>query len=206
MVRISAIIISFVTVGYVYAAESPPRTPSSSINWPTLSSSKPTTGFKMGDFGIIYEETSLGEIKSKIGSGRIDHEGDAAESTYWLCYTVQQERIWIMSGEMGGSKHDVLNVAVKSGEFKASTDCPELPVQFQPISFDHGLRVGETEYSVVKALGSPSHREGKWMSYNYTGKEDQFCKPWGADVTNWALFEVENGHVISIRAGQVTSC
>jgi hypothetical protein len=160
----------------------------------------------MGDFSILYEETTLGEIKNKIGSGRIEHEGDAAESTYWLCYTAPKELIWIMTGEMGGSEHDVLNVAVKSGVFKVSTDCPALPEHFQPISFNHGLRVGETEVSVVKALGAPSHREGKWLSYNYTGKEEQFCKPWGADVTNWALFEVENGLVISIRSGQITSC
>lgn len=206
MVRISAVIIGLATFGCVYATEPPPRTPFSSIDWPALSSAKPTTGLKLGDYNILYEKTPLAEIKNKIGRGHIDHEGDAAESTYWLCYTAHKERIWIMSGEMGGSDNIVLDVAIESDHFNTSSDCPALSDQFQPISFDHGLRPGVTEKSVIHALGTPSYREGQWLSFDFDGKEDKFCKPWGADVTNWALFKVKNGRVVTIRAGQVTSC
>jgi len=85
----------------------------------------------MGSFDVLYEKTTLGEIRDKIGSGVIKHQGDAAESTYWLCYITKEERVWVLSGEMGGSKNAVLNVAVESGEFKSSQACPMLPNGFQ---------------------------------------------------------------------------
>lgn len=204
--RISIVVVGLLMLGCSYAVELPPGVPFDSVDWPALSSFKPTAGFRLGDFNILYEKTSLAEIKGKIGSGRIDHNGDAAESVYWICYTAQQERIWIMSGEMGGSENAVLNVAVESGKFEENTDCPVLPGHFQSISFDHGLRIGVTEKSTIEALGAPSHREGAWLSFDFAGKENDFCKPSGADVTNWCFLKIENGRVVSIRAGQVTSC
>jgi hypothetical protein len=160
----------------------------------------------MGGFDVLYEKTPLGEIKSTIGSGQIKHQGDAAESTYWLCYTTQEERIWISSGEMGGTENAVLNVAVVSGEFKANKDCPMLPQSFQPVTFNNGLWVRATEDSSLQMMGRPSHLEGQWLSFDYADKEMGFCKPWGADVMNWANVKVRNGHVVAIHAGQVTSC
>ena len=190
----------------VHAEEVPPITPFHAVDWPALSSVKPTTGLSLGSYDVLYEKTTLGEIKNKIGSGIIKHQGDAAESTYWLCYTSQKERIWVLSGEMGGSNNAVLNVAVESGEFKASQDCPMLPNVFQPVSFVNGISLGITKESVVKPFGRPSHAEGPWLSFDYAGKQMELCKPEGADVMNWALVKVVNGRVVAIHAGQVSSC
>ena len=206
MARIFTVIIVLIVFSRAYAGEAPPKVPFDSVDWPALSSVKPTIGISMGSFDVLYEKTTLGEIRDKIGSGVIKHQGDAAESTYWLCYTTKEERVWVLSGEMGGSKNAVLNVAVESGEFKSSQACPMLPNGFQPLSFDNGLWVGASEESVLKLLGRPSHTEDQWLSFDYTGKEMEFCKPWGADVMNWVLVKVTNGHVVAIHAGQVTSC
>ena len=206
MARLFTVIIGLITFSCAYAGEVPPKTPFDSVDWTALSSVKPTTGISMGGFNVLYEKTTLGEIRNKVGSGVIKHQGDAAESTYWLCYTTQEERVWILSGEMGGSENAVLNVEVESGGFKSSQSCPMLPKAFQPVSFNNGLWVGTSEESVLKLLGRPSHTEDQWLSFDYAGKDMGFCKPWGADVMNWVLVKVKNGHVVAIHAGQVTSC
>jgi len=206
MGRLFIFIIGYFFINCAYADDAPPRSPFNAVDWTALSTVKPTTEFIMGGFHVRYEKTNLGEIRDKIGSGLIKHEGDAAESTYWLCYSTQEERVWLLSGEMGGSEKSVLNVTVESGKFEASQECPMLPRAFQPVSFDNELRLGASEESVLKILGRPSHTEGQWLSFDYTGEEKEFCKPWGADVVNWIHVKVINGRVVSIQAGQVTSC
>jgi hypothetical protein len=206
MARLPIIIFGFVVMSCAYAEEPPPRAPFDSVDWPALSTAKVTTGLKMGTFAVTYEKTTLGEIRNKIGTGQIKHHGDAAESTYWLCYSTKKERIWILSGEMGGSENAVLNVVIEDGEFKKNQDCPALPSNYQPVSFINGLWVSATEDAVLKILGRPSHTKGQWLSFDYLGKEMSFCKPSGADVMNWVVLKVINGRVVAIHAGQVTSC
>src|SRR5580658_8732493 len=68
---------------------------------------KPSEGLAMGPLKIVFEDTTLPEVMSTIKSGSIKHQGDAAGSVYWLCYTALNHgdnvRIWIeASGEMGG--------------------------------------------------------------------------------------------------------
>lgn len=206
MTRLHIVIFGLVVMSCAYAGELPPKAPFDSVDWPALSTAKVTTGLKMGTFIVTYEKTTLGEIRNKIGAGQIKHKGDAAESTYWLCYTTKKERIWILSGEMGGSDNAVLNIAIEDGEFRTNQDCPVLPSIFQPVTFDNGLWVSATENSVLKMLGHPSHTKGQWLSFDCLGKDMSFCKPSGADVMNWVVLKVINGRVVAIHAGQVTSC
>lgn len=159
----------------------------------------------MGDFSVVYEETTLAEVKSKVGLGRVLHQGDAAESVYWLCYTARGARIWIMSGEMGGGER-VIDVAVEDGGFAPAEDCPSLPPGFQLVSLDSEVWVGMSESAVLQLLGPPSHREGDWLSFDFTGKKPGACKPEDADVTNWAFIKLMRGRVVRVHAGQVTSC
>jgi hypothetical protein len=206
MIRsIIAVVFSVLMFGYAFAEQLPPKYPFESIDWQALSHSKPTTGLTMGKFKVIYEKTTLDEVKRKIGLGQIFHQGDAAASQDWLCYSYHEGRLWILSGEMGGG-NTILNVSNVSGKFAASSDCPNLPKEFQPLSFGPGLRLGASESSILKILGQPSHRELHWLSFDYAGKDMTFCKPDGGDVTNWVLFKVRKMHVVTILAGQVSSC
>jgi hypothetical protein len=204
MLRLVTVVI-FLMAGAAMASTSPPGVPFSSMSWRALSVKKPTTMLKMGAFSVGYEETTLAQVRDEAGLGRVLHQGDAAESTYWLCYTARGARIWIMSGEMGGGER-VIEVAVEDGGFAPIADCPALPVALQPVSFDRGLWVGMSEIKVLEILGPPSHREKGWLSFNFSGKQPGACKPEDADVSNWAFIKVSQGRAVQIHAGQVTSC
>lgn len=208
--RILTLLLALMFLGWVtdVAAEPPPKVALDAITWPALSKEKPTSKLTMGSFSVLYERTTLATIQKEIGSGAISHHGDAAESLYWLCYTGQSERIWIMAhGEMGGSKHRVTSVAAESMEHaEATNDCPVLPSKFQPITFDNDLWLGITEESVLQILGKPSHREDEWLYFDYEEKKPAACKPEDADVSNWVFLKKRQGRVIQIHSGQVTSC
>lgn len=208
--RILTLLLALMFVGWVadVAAEQPPKMAFDAITWPALSKEKPTTKLMMGSLSVLFEKTTLAAIQKKVGSGAISHQGDAAASLYWLCYTGHRERIWIMAhGEMGGSKHNVTSVAAESMEHaEATNDCPVLPSKFQPVTLDNDLWLGITEESVLQILGKPSHTEEDWLFFDYEGKKPAACKPEDADVTNWVFLKKRQGRVVRIHAGQVTSC
>jgi hypothetical protein len=64
----------------------------------------------LDQYRIRFEETGLRDVMPRAG-GYIQHQGDAGENIYWLCYTIADgkpaQRLWIIaSGEMGGPEHD----------------------------------------------------------------------------------------------------
>jgi hypothetical protein len=58
----------------------PPKTPFDSIDWPALSSIKPTIVISMGGFDVLNKNTPLRKTMNKVGSGVIKHQGDVAKS------------------------------------------------------------------------------------------------------------------------------
>src|SRR5579863_4413362 len=48
---------------------------------------KPSDGLSIGTLKVQLEQTTLSEVLRTVGSGSINHQGDASESIYWLCYT-----------------------------------------------------------------------------------------------------------------------
>ena len=67
------------------------------------------TRFSLGAFAGRFEETRLGAVREAVGEGTIQHQGDAADSIYWLCYRRAQHRLWVVSsggdGRPGPSRH-----------------------------------------------------------------------------------------------------
>lgn len=186
----------------------PPRDPfGGAIDWPQISMTPPATDLMLGSFRIRLEKTRLDAIAEAAG-GTIRHQGDAAGSTYWLCYTLPHQRMWIRSnGEMGGPGHAVSQVDARAINQKSSdTGCPALPRKLQPMSLHGGIGIGSTAQAVSRALGKPSHIAGAWQSFNYAGKVPGQCPPNGFDLTNWVLVKIAHGRVVEIKAGQVTSC
>ncbi len=187
----------------------PPTYPlGDSISWPQRSEDRPATHLMMGSFEVQFEKTTLGQVIRAAGSGEIEHQGDAAESIYWLCYTAPDERVWIISdGEMGGREHTVGKiVAQELGGAHATKDCPSLSSKLLPLHLDKSIWLGTTAEAATRDLGRPSHVEGSWQSYNYAGKVPGACSPKGFDLLNWLGLKIVRGRVVELQAGQVTSC
>ncbi len=192
------------------AATPPPPGPFDSMNWKPTAKSKPATGIKMGAFEVKWEETTLDSLVRAAGGGQIQHQGDAGESHYWLCFTIEgtnAHRLWVIAhGEMGGPEHVITNITVEAlKDAKAKKDCPPLPAKLQPVALSQGLWVGAKEVDARKLLGSPSHSEGPWRSFDHLSKVPGACEG-GFDRMNWVLYRVHERQLVTIMAGQVTSC
>jgi hypothetical protein len=173
--------------------------------------SPPTKGITLGKLSVAFEKTTLADVRDAAAIGTIDHQGDASENTYWLCYCHTAAdiayRIWIASnGEMGGAEHFVTLIAAQRvSDAKPTKDCPSLPTKLQPISLDAPIWIGTTDRDVERALGTPSHRQGKWQQFDYRSKVPGQCQG-GYNMSNWLWTRIEHGRIGAIFAGQVTSC
>jgi hypothetical protein len=160
------------------------------------------TRFSLGAFAGRFEETPLGAIRKAVGEGTIQHQGDAAGSIHWLCYRRAQHRLWVSSGEMGGSDHRVTEIVEELTEKDTgtSTDCASMPEKFAPLVFDGKLHLGMSRSEVVKALGRPSKSETAQMVYSHAGKVAH-----GFDETAWLILRFREEKLVSMRGGKTTT-
>ena len=182
---------------------------------PATLTRKPTTGLRMGSFQVRFEKTKLDDVRRAAGFvGVIEHEGDASESVYWLCYTVPgpqySARIWIIAhGEMGGPEHLVTGVHAvrRASSISPASSCPLLPRALRPVSFEGGLWLNVSVQNLTAKLGAPSAKEAGWWSYAYAGKAPGLYQGAPVEYDVLSLFEakVERGKVVAIIASQVTS-
>lgn len=192
----------------------PPETLLPETSWKPTLKEKAINRFQMGPLKIELEKTNLKTILETLGRGKIDHQGDASASIYWLCYTIESEnsshseRLWIIShGEMGGEEHAVTEIkAVQLQRAQATSECPNIPAAYQQLSFNNGLWLGISEHDAMKFLGPSSYENELWRYYEYQGKVPGNCQPDGFDLTNWLRFKTDHGLIVAIEAGQVTSC
>jgi len=195
--------------GVAMAAIPPPALPSTDMSWKAISHEAPTHGFVLGSTMVQFEKTTLREIVTSVGKGVVDHQGDAGESEYWLCYSRPQEgqRIWIVSsGEMGGPDHLVTGfVAEELPAATGTTDCPALPATASVALSDHKGWLGMSALDVRNRFGMPSHESGAWRAFNFEEKLKGICNGIG-DRSNWLWLKQSDGRVQVIMAGQVTSC
>lgn len=198
--------LGYLLLGAVSAGAEPPHDPVGIIDRATPVNREPTKGLALGTFRIEFERTTLAEVTHAASSGTIAQRGDAAEHILWLCYTVKRpsakERLWIISsGEMGGSDHAVTEISAQFVDASTSTvDCPYLPAEMQPHLLGIPVWLGSADSDLQTAL-VPSEPVRAWRSY-------RFVTDVGGDCTemNWIGTKSAHGHIISIRAGQITSC
>ncbi|MCL2716982.1 MAG: hypothetical protein FWD68_21155 [Alphaproteobacteria bacterium] len=194
-------------------AEGPPSFPD--VVWPadkrgiaTLKK-KPVAALVMGRFRAEFEKTKLEEIRQAASAGEIRHQGDGADTTWWLCYTnvlaTRVERIWLMSGEMGGGEYVTELRAQLLPGGGASAECPSLPDRLKPLSLDSGLWLGAEENAVVAKLGAPLFQQDGWWYHAYEGKVPGACEG-GFDLISVLRLQLSAGRVMSLSAAQVTSC
>ncbi|RXH22503.1 hypothetical protein XH99_17595 [Bradyrhizobium nanningense] len=141
------------------------------------------TRFSLGAFAGRFEKTRLGAVREAVGKGTIQHQGDAGDSVYWLCYRRAQHRLWIVSsGEMGGPDHLVTEVVEERTEndTETSTDCAIIPEKFAPLVFDGKLHLGMSRSEVVTALGPPSKSEAAQMVLTTESSQTVLMRPHGS--------------------------
>jgi hypothetical protein len=197
------------------AATPPPHGPVfDAMTWPATLKQASTKGVTLGELRVQFEETTLSQVERAASIGTVAHHGDAAESTYWICYTIsgpgEAERIWIISnGEMGGregGEHAVTGIAVVRLKHKQPrADCPLLPGNLQPVALDDRIWLGASSAEVKSAFGVPSHVAGAWWEFDYQSKVPGNCDG-GYDLLNSLTIKLDEGHVNTIFADQVTSC
>ncbi len=160
------------------------------------------TRFSLGAFAGRFEETPLGAVRDAVGEGTIQHQGDAAGSIYWLCYRRAQHRLWVSSGEMGGSDHRVTQIVeeLTENDTETSADCAIMPDKFAPLVFDGKLHLGMSRSEVVKALGPPSKSDAAQTMYSHVGKLAH-----GFDETAWLILRFREDTLVSMRGGKTTS-
>ena len=161
------------------------------------------TRFSLGAFAGRFEETRLGAVREAVGEGTIQHQGDAGDSIYWLCYRRAQHRLWVVShGEMGGRDHRVTEIVEEFNDKDAgaSTDCAIIPEKFSPVVFDSQLHLGMSRQEVITALGPPSKSEAAQIVYSHAGKLAD-----GFDETAWLILGFREDKLVSMRGGKTTT-
>jgi hypothetical protein len=203
-----ALLVLFSNAAFANKLTPPPQLPNMNEVQSTLKSS-PVSNVVLGRFNVEFEQTTLTDIQKAADVGVIQHRGDAGGSEYWLCYTVSSHqlphRIWISSGELGGSEHfieHVFAVAIKKGA-KASSSCPALPPQLMPPATDKALWLGANTRQLTKSFGTPSAMLGDWQIYLYTGKVSTNRVTYEREAILGA--KVSNGTIVGLFESQITT-
>ena len=168
--------------------------------------SLPLSKISLGKLDVILEATTLKDVLRSAGAGEIEHHGDASESQYWICYAVTagniSQRIWIMSGEMGGDQHDVDSFHVEEVVSPTkSNHCPELPAHLTPMVLGKSIWLGASQSQIKDWLGEPSATTNGWSFYSYSGKSSVK----GFDESMLIGVRIIKGRVVSLFASKTTS-
>lgn len=198
------------TSALVQASEPPVR------NWvvqvPERALAGPPVFYTMlGSMKVEFQKTTLQQVITAAAAGRIEHAGDAAGSTYWVCYVLREgaahSTVWLLSGEMGGLDHEVLEVLVTNASTgKDASDCPVLPAHMREVSLSGGLTLGMPSDRMSAQLDVVVGPVEKWYGYRYSIKiPSQHC---GGEVDGGGAIaaQVKDGKVVALAATQGTSC
>jgi hypothetical protein len=193
-VKFTLMLIFFVALAAPISASSlqdtpPPPFPPQAFPTPTLKTA-PVTALALGSFVVRLGRTTLGEVVEEIGKGTIAHEGDASESTYWVCYSITKsqlrEQLWLLSsGEMDGVKQVIYGVVSRIIPAGSPTgNCPELPHPFRAATLNSKIWLGTAVATFREKMGEPSLEQEGWLHYA-SEKElpgDPRAKEWRADM------------------------
>jgi len=120
--------------------------------------------------GFELEKTTLFDIQKKLGEAPIRHAGDAAASSYEVCYQSPEHRATLsfLSGEMGGPDHTLLGFAVRSTE-KKRRDCGSLTAD-QTLLKLGVLELGKNIDAVRRSLPQPVRTLPDGLEYHHITK------------------------------------
>jgi hypothetical protein len=176
----------------------PPNFEDSSIS----SGFSPFTEIILGNLTIELERTTLNEVLQAAHAGKIEHEGDAGNSRYWVCFTAPTGRLWLLSSELGGKDHvvDGVYTVENSPPWRASASCPELPLYLSHFSLNNFLYMGMNLDDIRSQFSRPSKKANGWWLYSYIGKTSSGYE----EATNFS-FRVAKGKVTGIFLSKSTT-
>lgn len=198
------------------ASLKPPEIPDDVSGLEQTSSLPLPGGFSLGNYHILFEKTTLSQIKKAIAvQNKIYERGEAGEHIYWLCYTISskksQQRLWVISdSEMEGPEHEVSEVTIqKVNGLSPDFSCPELPLIFVPARFDNTPIWIDSTHSEVIFNSPTSHQDGDWLFISSLvwlkgDLETDTCKD--QIKGNGISMHILSGRVDILDVGQVTSC
>jgi hypothetical protein len=214
MSRLLLSVVATLTATHFAWGQAMPVVPSSIQRVDATLDTVPAKGFSMGNFFVEFEKKTLDEIAGKLLHSTLQHRGDAGDSVYWLCYTIQRvgtsQRIWIISdGEMGGAEHSITGIHASNNRAGAAptTDCPALPIKFLPVTLDNHLWLGSSLTDIRKALGAAPDATKGWWSFRYDGKTGEVVnsKSVTYDLTSSLEIKLSRGLVTAISVHQIIS-
>ena len=118
----------------------------------------PSSAADNGSQFTVWADVELGkltlaEMAERLGPAELVESGDAGEYEARICYRTPSGLVHFLSGEMGGSSHQLLGFAF-SGD-NAALRCGELPASYRPVSLDlDGLRLGLTKAEFAHVAGT----------------------------------------------------
>jgi len=102
---------------------------------------------------------------------------------------------------MGGPEHDITDITAQVTKDEPRRDCPALARELQPVSFSNGLWLGDPESRVTWMFNEAPASKGLWRAIYYKHKLPGDCQ-----LGNSLVWEVVDGVIITINAGQISSC
>jgi hypothetical protein len=176
----------------------------------------PASTIRLGAVKVVFDKTTLGEAMKQIKSGKIQYQGDAGESAYWLCYSIRTtsgwEQLWLLShGEMGGDEHIIQGIVAKASTSRPPTaSCPELSENLRPVTLNNGIWLGIQTKEIRKKLGNPSLQKKQWL--HFESERELVGDPRAKDFGSDKIYErgsvsvrAANGIIVEIWATKQTA-
>lgn len=179
--------------------------------------SRPATVLHLGGYAVQFEQTPLQDVVRTLGVGKVEHQGDAGDSLYWICYDIpgkhSTQRLWITSGELqAGKVADGVIAREVVPALPRTPDCPVLPAKYRPAQIDHEVWLGSSRAAVDKALPPASSERAGWLEYEYQGKYRVASPQSGGDANlidydevNGLLLRLLDGRVVELFANKATT-
>lgn len=105
------------------------------------------TNFAGFDLGTV----TLSEIEQKYGPTTLIESGDAGEYEAKICYRLDDGILYFLSGEMGGSNHELLGFAISVPMSSEQKKCAEFPVKKISLKLNlAGLHLGMSKADFKK--------------------------------------------------------
>ena len=207
--KISLVIIVFLLSSNSTIASSFPSIPREKKNEiydfsPTLKSAI-SSEFYLGKFKVVMEKTTLKQIISALGVGRVQSEDYSGWTENFVCYDgtfwKKKFRVWITEGGIGAREVEFLYVKeIREGKKNKQSVCPALPIAFSKISVKGETWLGLTKEKAQAVIGKPSAIKGSWLRYLY----DENLPKDGSLTSSFDL-HFSNGHIDMYKFSQLTT-
>jgi hypothetical protein len=166
------------------------------------------TTFRVLDYEIKLEETSINDVKERLG-GIIGRKGDASDASAWLCFhgadATGRWVLWLENGEIDGDSVGGFQWQRLSNRDILDGRCHTLGKGDSLLQLPLSLRLGIRSAVVLSKLGPPTFKDGQRLIYLHEHEagsarpEDPFIS------SNIVMVRIRNGVVWAIEASKTIS-